>query len=115
MEIIKIIQEKIGKQLSTSRAITIAITETHNAATYANLESTKQVAEEINLKLKKRWIPVEDSRTRPAHAAMDFEPPIELDEPFIVGGEAMMRPGDSMASARNIINCRCVMAYEESE
>ena len=34
-----------------------------------------------------------------------------LEEPFTVGGEKLMHPGDSSmgASAKNIIHCRCTM------
>lgn len=103
------------KGFSPFRAATIANTETHNAAMYALKENGKRVAREENLDLRKYWIPVEDSRTRDAHSAMASHDAIPLDALFTVGGEKMDRPGDPRASAKNVIRCRCTMAYSVAE
>jgi len=60
------------------------------------------------LPLHKEWISVGDHRVRPAHLTADGQR-VPLNEPFIVGGEALRWPGDSDlgASAGNTINCRC--------
>jgi len=34
-----------------------------------------------------------------------------MDEPFIVGGERLMYPGDASGSAAQTINCRCAVAH----
>jgi hypothetical protein len=101
--------------LTTARAATIARTETHAAATYAATEEAKQLQEEIGIVLVKEWLPTQDSRTRPEHLAMSSFGAIPLDEKFIVGGEAMDRPGDPSASAENVINCRCAIITTEKE
>jgi len=111
--IAKTILSKVGDQLAKSRSKVISITETHNAASWANLESTKQIDDELDLGLKKRWIPVEDSRTRPEHAAMRNVQAIGLEDNFIVGIDQMDRPGDSSAPAGQVVNCRCVLVFEE--
>jgi uncharacterized protein with gpF-like domain len=52
------------------------------------------------------WDATGGDRTRDAHLSADGQrQPIR--QPFIVGGERLMYPGDPSGSAGNIINCRC--------
>jgi hypothetical protein len=98
------------------RANTIAATETQKAA-----EGTKQlIAEEMEglagaaagvallMRTIKIWITRMDARVRPPHQAAEFQE-VLLRDPFLVGGEFLMHPGDNSlgASAWNTINCRC--------
>lgn len=64
-------------------------------------------------KLKKRWDSVGDSLVRPWHLDADGQT-VPENEPFVVGGEQLMQPGDDSlgASAKNIINCRCGAEYD---
>lgn len=64
--------------------------------------------------LYKEWLATADNRTRDDHldAWQRYREggapgPIPLDEPFIVGGEPMMYPGDPSASAKQVCFCRC--------
>ena len=98
---------------SDSRISTIAQTETQIMA-----EQTKQIEannlneilinQESSSALVKQWGAILDNRTRRAHAEADYQIR-KLKEPFIVGGEKMMHPGDTTlgASLSNICNCRC--------
>ena len=52
------------------------------------------------------WNAVGDDRTRPEHLDADGQE-VPLEDPFDVGGESLMYPGDSAGSDWNIINCRC--------
>jgi uncharacterized protein with gpF-like domain len=102
-------------QYSKFRSATIARTETHNAASYANHE----VAKTMNIPdLQKQWVSVSDDRTRGGHSAMngtmvpmneDFQVPSDL------GPVRMARPGDSRGGPSNTINCRCVLLYVAPE
>lgn len=61
----------------------------------------------------KAWLSSHGPNVRPAHAAAEqatIDNPIPLDQPFEVGGEQLMYPGDDSlgASAGNIINCQCI-------
>lgn len=103
------------KGLSPFRAETIALTETHNAAMYANKESGKRLERETGESLLKVWIPVQDSRTRDSHAAMSGHSSIIMGGLFVVGGDRMDRPGDPRGSAANVIRCRCTLAYRVEE
>ena len=100
--------------LSKSRAMTIAVTETHNALAWAKNESTKLIANELNISLKKTWNTVQDERTRQSHQAADGQT-VEMDDSFIVGGESLRYAGDINGSAKNTINCRCTETYEKGE
>lgn len=109
-----------AKGLSAWRADTIARTETHIAANFANLYTTKKMADEIGVKLEKAWVPAIDDRTREAHADMDANNYIPEDDYFKVaranGGWDMMKsPGDPAGSAGNIINCRCYLDHRVAD
>lgn len=94
-----------GKLFSKYRAFMIARTESHSAANSASLDQ----AVSTGVVKKKEWIAVMDQRTRSAHEGVASVVP---SEPFAVGGESLMYPGDPSGSAGNIINCRCAMGYE---
>lgn len=87
-----------------SSAETIARTETISAFNAGTAEAWQQ----SGVVSKKGWLATLDPRTREAHAEAHGQV-VGLDEPFIVGGEALMYPGDSSGSPDNIINCRCTM------
>lgn len=108
------VAEKIlrTRGVSAHRASTIARTETSSAAMYASMESAKKLSIDTGLILKKKWLPVTDSRTRTSHGRMLNHPPIELDELFKVGAERLSRPNDSRGSAKHVINCRCKLTYK---
>ena len=96
---------------SKYRSATIARTETHSAASYANHE----VNASLNIpNQKKRWVSVADLRSRSTHAAANGAE-VELDEDFIIGGVAMGYTGDPRGGAANVINCRCVTLYVSPE
>lgn len=94
--------------LSALRANTIARTETHFAAGWANQES----AEISGIDLMREWCSAEDERTREAHAEADGQI-VSMTQPFDIGGESLQYPGDAAGSAENVINCRCQALYLE--
>jgi hypothetical protein len=105
--------EEQFETISSGRAMTIARTETHNAASYA----TRKAAESLKVpNMTKEWVPITDKRTRDGHAEMADYGPIEMHEKFQVEGDDgvddMEGPGDQSASAGNTINCRCVLVFD---
>lgn len=64
----------------------------------------------VTAPVPKEWISVGDDIVRDAHLAADGQQ-VSMNEPFIVGGEALNWPSDASlgASTGNIINCRCGM------
>ena len=101
--------------LTPYRASVIARTETHAAATYGSIEGVREAERTLGVTMLKEWLPTQDARTRPDHLAMAGSDPIAMNEKFIVGGEAMDRPGDTSASAAQTVNCRCAIIFEEKE
>lgn len=86
------------------------------AAENKGRQDSYEKAVEDGIILEKIWISTHDSRTRDAHreagARYTESRSIPIDEPFIVGGEKLMYPGDTSlgASGHNIYNCRCTSA-----
>jgi hypothetical protein len=96
--------------LSRSRAITIARTETHNAATFAS----QAAARSTGLRLEKEWLAAIE------HIDADGQRQ-PMNEPYLVPGfdgtpsARMMRPGDRGAPGGQVINCRCGELYHKAE
>lgn len=63
-------------------------------------------ATKMGIEMEREWVSALDARTRPEHAEADGKV-VSVDEPFIVGGEKLMFPGDRNGSGWNIYNCRC--------
>lgn len=104
-EIAKSIRTQIPV-ISAIRAETIARTEVHAAASYAN----QSAAEATNIEMDKEWIAFIDGREREAHRQADGQT-VPMNEDFTVDGESLAYPGDPSGSAGNVINCRCVVGY----
>ena len=88
----------IGK----GRAKVIASTETAAAYGEARDEAMKQAGVQY-----KQWLTSGLPNVRTAHRGAQGQT-VRIDEPFDVGGEELMHPGDETGSAENVINCHCV-------
>lgn len=97
--------DKYGEGIETTRAKTIARTE--------STKTTSWISNNIYLNdptvTRKEWTSARDADTREEHLRADGQI-VDKNEPFEVGGELLMYPGDPNGSAWNIINCRCVEA-----
>lgn len=92
----------------TNRAKLIARTEMVKATNTAAMQS----AATSDFMYEKKWVPATDNRTREDHLTMINKPYIPFDQPFIVGGYEMDRPGDgTTAPASQICNCRCKVVF----
>ena len=98
---------RTGITLSKSRARTIARTETHNAALKATDESVR--SSDLSIK-EKEWSTTRDDRARANHRKADGQT-VKMEDDFLVGNEKLSFPGDPKGSAKNVINCRCVVLY----
>lgn len=58
----------------------------------------------------KIWLATEDERTRETHAEADGQE-VPLDQPFQVGDDLLMYPGDPDGSDAEVCNCRCTIIY----
>jgi len=84
------------------RAATIARTEI-----FGCVNQTYQMTMQENGVQKKEWLTAQDERVRDGHREADGQI-VKIEEPFSVGGEYLMYPGDPSGSAGNVIGCRCV-------
>jgi len=106
IEIRKRVDKLYLEEIIPNRSWVIAATETHSAAEYGSQEAARS----SGLTLKKVWLSTNDKHTRPDHVKADGQE-VDMDEPFIVGGEKLLYPGDPAGSAKNIISCRCTHYY----
>jgi hypothetical protein len=98
--------------MSRERSMRIAMTEVNSAYGEARQEAMKQG----NVQFKK-WLTSGNDNVRPAHQEANTQT-VPVDEPFDVGGEQLMHPGDPNGSPENVINCHCVsiaVATKEEE
>ena len=100
------ILKKQFTKYSRYQAQRLVRTETTRAANYGVEQSALSVFPGENL--IKEWSTSIDGRERDWHAQANGQKVPNKDS-FIVGGEAIMRPGEG--SGRNVINCRCSAIY----
>lgn len=95
---------------SAIRTARTAITGAQNAGR----QDSYVAAEKMGIKTRKQWIATKDNRTRHEHGIADGQT-VDYDQPFDVGGEDLMFPGDPSGSPWNVYNCRCTMRTVEKE
>jgi len=67
----------------------------------------------LGVPLTKAWLATtSDERTRPSHAEADGQE-VGLDEPFQVGDDELMYPGDPDGSPEEVANCRCSCTFSD--
>lgn len=91
--------------MSRASAIRTARTAVTGAQNAGRLD-TYRAAQDMGIRLKKRWLATLDNRTRHAHAMLDGQT-VDIDKPFKVDGYEIMYPGDSSAPGYLVYNCRC--------
>ena len=93
---------------SRSRAQTIARTEVISASNGSASLAAAQLPSDVAA--GQEFIATRDERTRDDHAEADGQI-VAMGEPFTVGGESLMYPGDPDGSPENTISCRCTVAF----
>ena len=91
------------------RGETVARTESLNALRAGHHDAVAQAIEAGDVDaqdVEREWSSSGGGRTRDAHIEADGQR-VKAGQPFIVGGELMMYPGDPAGSPENTINCRC--------
>ena len=92
------------KDMTDSQLTRISRTETQSTYNQSKFETMMQ-SEAVT---GKRWKSSGRSNSRRTHRRADGQT-VAVDEPFRVGGEKLMYPGDPDGSPENIINCACTM------
>jgi len=104
---LKDLTERVRTTLGSNRARAQRIARTQTAGAVGSGRHAGMKAAGVELK---GWLTSRDSNVRDAHKAAEsaYSEGIPVDQPFDVGGEALMYPGDPNGSAANIANCRCM-------
>lgn len=89
-----------------NRAAVVARTETLGALNGSRADAFQAAAEVSDTPMERMWLSTIDSRTRPTHVVADGQR-VGLREPFMVGGAALMFPGDPAGPAAETVQCRC--------
>jgi hypothetical protein len=97
--------------LSTTTAIMQARTDLIGLANGASLASAQSLGDQAPQ--FKEWLATDDERTRETHADADGQV-VPIDQPFQVGDDLLMYPGDPDGSDEEVINCRCTLIYTDS-
>jgi hypothetical protein len=98
------------QDMNRTSAIRTARTAVTGAQNAGRLD-TYRAAQDMGIKLKKRWLATLDGRTRHAHAMLDGQT-VDIDKPFKVDGYELMYPGDTSAPGYLVYNCRCTQIAE---
>ena len=98
------------QDMNRTSAIRTARTAVTGAQNAGRLD-TYRAAQDMGIKLKKRWLATLDGKTRHAHAMLDGQT-VDIDKPFKVDGYEIMYPGDSSAPGYLVYNCRCTQIAE---
>ena len=103
-EFAKEIKTLFDNEITDGRSRRIARTESTAAANFAHHEAYAEGAV-----AEVEWVAAGDDRTREDHADANGQR-VELGQPFSIGSDLLLFPGDSSqgASAANLVNCRCV-------
>lgn len=70
--------------------------------------------------ITKHWLSMGDEKVRPTHAQADDDfgpgsPGVALDQPFDVGSDSLMYPGDPAGSLAETANCRCSLIFSHPQ
>jgi len=104
------LRDQIGSawhEMKRFRTERIVRTEVNRASNWGSLEGAKSVG----IDQDKVWLSSFAPDSRDTHNAADGQR-VDINEPFIVGGESLMYPGDPAGSVSNTVNCLCSIYYE---
>lgn len=100
-----------GTENWPARARTVAVTEVHRAYNMGATAAALRVQQGNPMSIMfKRWQSKHDSAVRPEHRLADGQIRL-VSQPYMVGGESLMAPGDPSGSPWNVINCRCKQRF----
>lgn len=98
----QVVKMNVGQSIRTARS---TMTSAQNAGRQYSYENAQQ----LGVKLKKKWLATHDARTRGSHIWLDGQT-VDIKESFKnPNGQEIEYPGDPKAPAGDYYNCRCTM------
>lgn len=68
-------------------------------------------AQEMGIRVRKKWLSCGDNRVRDSHAELDGTV-VDVDDDFVtINGNRIAFPGDPSAPPEEVYNCRCTLLY----
>ena len=113
-ENLKAMADRLQKAIPTMNrdsAIRAARTAFTGAQNGGRMDSYK-AAEDMGIKVRKRWVATKDGRTRHSHRRLDGQT-VDWDEPFKSELGKIRFPGDPRAKPALTYNCRCTLRTVE--
>lgn len=106
------IAQRIAKQTASDNmaAMTRYARTAMTSAQNAGRMEVMHEAEDMGIRVQKKWLATLDKKTRDAHAHLDGQV-VDVDEPFHSDLGDIMYPGDPSAAPANVYNCRCTLTY----
>lgn len=101
------IENVLGVQAAEDHAANIAVTESVTAMNGGQNEVV-MIYNQAGATQKRQWWTQQDSKVRPDHKAAHGQIRGAL-EPFLIGGEQCMYPGDPILTPKQRCNCRCTV------
>jgi hypothetical protein len=99
------VMDKMGPDATEGRAKNASRTESTGALN-AGHQATRDMLQKAGLVKAKTWNCLDDEHTRDTHVEADGQE-VPNDQPFVVGSETAMYPGDPDLSAEERCGCRC--------
>jgi uncharacterized protein with gpF-like domain len=111
-ESIQQIAQRIARQTASSnmKAMTRYARTAMTSAQNAGRIEAMHHAQDMGIKVQKKWLATLDNRTRDAHAHLDGQVQ-DVDKPFQSQLGPIMFPGDPSADPGNVYNCRCALVW----
>ena len=92
------------------RAETIARTEALRSVNAGSHDAMRQAIDGRHIRddeVTRTWVATNDLRTRPDHVEANGQQVVGINTPFLVGGHALIFPGDPSGPPEQVISCRC--------
>lgn len=100
-----------GTENWPARARTVSVTEVHRAYNMGATAAALRIQQDRPMSiLFKQWLSRDDRAVRPEHRLADGQIRL-VSQPYTVGGQPLMAPGDPAGAPWNVINCRCKQRF----
>lgn len=109
-DVINQLQQQYDTWINGGRSSMIADTAVVGQWSLGEMDAAFQAANVTGASASRTWVTMGDDRVRTSHADADGDE-AGLGEPFTIGDEDLMYPGDPSGSLEEIAGCRCYLEW----